>query len=382
MPSARKTATLALATTEYPSIDALPQDALALFGPDFFATVSWYRTVVAHALPPDARAVFLALSGPAGAVAVFPMAVAGRSAMALTTPYTCAWRPLLAPALSAPDAAQVWRHFGAWCARFGAVRLDAMDRTVSDAITGGVRAGGVRAGGVRAGGVIPLPFDHFGSWCQPQTGDWNDYLGGRPGQVRELLRRRSKRLQQAGATFTVITGPNDVERGIVAFEHIYARSWKTPEPYPSFNASLMRACAAEGSLRLGMLSQGGSVVAVQLWVVAAPWATVLKLAHDEAARALSPGTVLTARMIEHLITADGVTELDFGRGDDPYKQSWTGTRRQRVGVVLANPLRARGLLSIGRHLAGQVRRGLRRHKGPEDKVGGDVPSPPNPPSMM
>jgi hypothetical protein len=357
----------ALTTTEYPSVDALPAAALALFGPDFFATASWYRTVVAHAMTPGLPPVFLTLSGPDGVVAVFPMAVAGRSAFALTTPYTCEWRPLLAPGLSMSEAAKIWRRFGAWCARFGAVRLDAMDRAVAAAI----------AGGIRAGGVIPLPFDHFGNWFTPETGGWHDYLAARPGQVRELLRRRSKRLQQAGATFTVITAANDVESGIGAFEHIYARSWKTPEPYPGFNPALMRACAAEGSLRLGLLALGDTVLAAQLWVVVGRWSAVLKLAHDEAAKAWSPGTVLTARMIEHLITADGVTELDFGRGDDPYKQNWTGTRRQRVGLVLANPLRGRGLLSIFRYLGGRAWRGLRRTL----EVQGNVPPRPKPKSI-
>jgi hypothetical protein len=349
----------------YPSVDVLPPSALALFGSDFFATASWYRTVVAHAMPPDTQPVFLVLSGPDGVAAVLPMAVSGHAAMALTTPYTCSWQPLLASGLTAADMAAVWRRFGAWCTRFATVRLDAMDQEMAEAI----------AGGVRAGGVVPLPFDHFGNWFQPDTGGWNEYLRARPGHVRELLRRRSKRLQRDGAMFSVISGGHEVERGIAAFEYIYARSWKTPEPHPRFNPELMRVCAAEGSLRLGLLAQGETVLAVQLWVVVGQWGAVLKLAHDEAAKALSPGTVLTARMIEHLITVDGVTALDFGRGDDPYKQSWTGTRRQRVGLVLANPLRFAGLLSLGRHLGGQALRRIKRAGGRGTVPPGFLPTP-------
>jgi CelD/BcsL family acetyltransferase involved in cellulose biosynthesis len=89
-------------------------------------------------------------------------------------------------------------------------------------------------------------------------------------------------------------------------------------------------------------------LAAQMWVVRATWAAVLKLAHDENAKALSPGTVLTAAMTRTLIEQDGVTELDFGRGDDDYKAAWTGARRQRVGVVLANPWRAAGAAAIVR----------------------------------
>ena len=39
------------------------------------------------------------------------------------------------------------------------------------------------------------------------------------------------------------------------------------------------------------------------WVLAGGTATVLKLAHDEAARSRSPGTVLTAAMIRGLLRA-------------------------------------------------------------------------------
>jgi hypothetical protein len=358
MPFGRNMAGGGLSTLEYDSVDDLPPSALRLLGPDFFATPGWYRTVVAHALPPDTRAVFLTLSDPAGVVAVFPMMVAGRSAGALTTPYTCEWRPLLAPGLSSPEAARVWCSFGAWCARFATVRLDAMDRAVSDTI----------AAGVVAGGVIPLPFDHFGNWRQSVVGDWNGYLRERPGYVREVLRRRSKRLEQSGARFTVMTAATDLERGIAAFERVYATSWKTPEPFPNFNPALMRACAAQGSLRLGTIARGDDALAVQFWVVVGRWSAVLKLAHNEAAKALSPGTVLTARMIQHLMTTDGVTEIDFGRGDDPYKQSWTGTRRQRVGLVLANPLLAGGLLSISQHLGGRAIRRLRQAMRSQTRV--------------
>ena len=82
-------------------------------------------------------------------------------------------------------------------------------------------------------------------------------------------------------------------------------------------------------------------------------ASVLKLAHDEAARARSPGTVLTAAMIRGLLDRERVTELDFGRGDDGYKSLWAGQRRPRIGVVLVNPRRPAGLLTLGRHVLGR-----------------------------
>ena len=89
-------------------------------------------------------------------------------------------------------------------------------------------------------------------------------------------------------------------------------------------------------------------------------ATLLKLAHDEVARALSPGTVLTALTIRHLLEHDHATALDFGRGDDPYKAGWTGQRREREGLLLCPPLHPAGLAALIRHALGKARRHMMR----------------------
>jgi CelD/BcsL family acetyltransferase involved in cellulose biosynthesis len=82
---------------------------------------------------------------------------------------------------------------------------------------------------------------------------------------------------------------------------------------------------------------------------------VLKLAHDETFKAHSPGTVLTAWMIRHMIEQEHVAIIDFGRGDDAYKQGWVANRRQRVGLLLINPRRPGGLIALARHGLGRVK---------------------------
>ena len=94
---------------------------------------------------------------------------------------------------------------------------------------------------------------------------------------------------------------------------------------------------------------------MQFWVVKDGRATVLKLAHDEAFKAHSPGTVLTALMLRHLLDQEHVAAIDFGRGDDAYKQGWATQRRQRIGLLLVNPRRPAGSAALLRHIAGRVR---------------------------
>jgi len=102
-----------------------------------------------------------------------------------------------------------------------------------------------------------------------------------------------RRAERASIAFEIVTRPEDIESGIAAYESVYARSWKVPEPFPRFNAQMMRHAAGIGVLRLGLLharpdSGGSNPIAVQLWIVMNGQASVLKLAHDAAYKALSP----------------------------------------------------------------------------------------------
>ena len=191
-------------------------------------------------------------------------------------------------------------------------------------------------------------FDHFVNRYEPIAGRrWADYLNDRPGALRETVRRKLKRCARETRLET-FAGQPQLERGIEAFESVYRASWKQPEPFPRFNAALMRDAAGRGALRLGVLWAGDLPAAAQFWIVADGCATVVKLAHDEGFRPLSPGTVLTAMMVRHLLDEERIESLDFGRGDDPYKALWTTQRRQRIGLLLMNPRRPSGLLAIAR----------------------------------
>jgi CelD/BcsL family acetyltransferase involved in cellulose biosynthesis len=157
-----------------------------------------------------------------------------------------------------------------------------------------------------------------------------------------------------GARFDLLTRVDQMNQAAEAFELVYRRSWKNAEPYPDFNVALMRAMAERGWLRLGVWSIETEPVAVQFWAVHAGQAIVLKLAHDEAFKTHSPGTVLTAIMIRHLLDNEHVAQIDLGRGDDTYKQGWAVERRQRIGVLLINPRRPAGLIALLRHASGRI----------------------------
>ena len=349
--------------TLFDSLAALPPEADALFTDaatgSLFSTREWYRCIIDTALPVTVRPCLALCLQNGEPRALFPLERhADGMLQSLTTPYTCLYQPLVAPGATADTIFRIGRSFAGICRSHASVRIEALDPAWPGLPP--------LLGGLRSGGLLPLRFDHFGNWHESVAeGSWDAYLRSRDGALRETVRRKLGKVQRdTDIRFNEISGGPDLAAGIVAFEDVYARSWKELEPFPAFNAGFMRAAAAMGILRLGVLRQGEQPIAVQYWVVTGNDGTgktgsVLKLAHDEVFKPLSPGTVLTARMIRSLLETDGVTELDFGRGDDPYKRQWVGQRRQRIGLVIANPLRPAGLRLIATHLAGRARQKLR-----------------------
>ena len=87
-------------------------------------------------------------------------------------------------------------------------------------------------------------------------------------------------------------------------------------------------------------------MAAQYWTVQDGVGTVLKLAYDEAWKAISPGTVLSAHMIR-LLLAEGVGELDYGRGDDAYKRGVDGDAAAADRGGAAEPAAAIGAGGAG-----------------------------------
>lgn len=328
-----------------PAADAaLPAPA----GGDFFASRPWFATVAAHALPPDSTAEAREAEG-----VWLMLRREGRRLSSLTVPYSQGWAPLGPPGA---DWFAAGRRLGTlWRGRPPGL-LDTLD-PAAPGLEDFLR-------GLRAAGLLPLRYRHAGHWREAwaERLGWDAYLASRPSRLRNTIRRR---LAQAagGLAHEIAAAPGPaLEAAIAAFEAVRARSWKPAEPFPAFDPALMRAAAAAGVLRLGILRRraDGAPIAAQYWILdhGGRRALVPKLFHDEAARAESPGTILTALMIRHILDEQDIRALDFGRGDDDYKRMWVGCRMQRIGVVLADPRHPAGALAILRHAAGALRRRL------------------------
>jgi CelD/BcsL family acetyltransferase involved in cellulose biosynthesis len=167
----------------------------------------------------------------------------------------------------------------------------------------------------------------------------------------------------------IVTNGDHLADTIAAFEQVYNASWKTPEPYPQFIPGLIRMCAEQGWLRMGIAYIDDVPAAAQLWIVYQGIASIYKLAYDEKFSAESVGSILTSRLMQHVIDIDKVRQVDFLSGDDPYKKDWMSHRRERRGIIAYNLRTAYGLLGALRHMGGKLRKRIApsRADGPPPK---------------
>lgn len=208
--------------------------------------------------------------------------------------------------------------------------------------------------GFHAAGCWTDRFFCFGNWYQPvPDGGFDTYWPARPSALRNSVERGRRRLNKTGAwRIDIHSQASDaLEGAIAAYEAVYAKSWKTPEPCPAFMPGLIRLAATMGWLRLGVLWLNDEPLAAQLWLVCHGKANIYKLAYVQGFEKLSAGSVLTTALMQHTMDVDGVSEVDYLSGDDAYKADWMAARRERVGLVAFDRLSLRGVMAAARHYA-------------------------------
>ena len=205
-------------------------------------------------------------------------------------------------------------------------------------------------------GMVVQPYFCFGNWYLPTEGlSFEDYFKSLPPAMQNTIRRKGKKLERTGsARIEIITGTQGLEAAIEAYERIYFSSWKRPEPYPQFVPGLIRTCAQKNWLRMGVIYLGDEPIAAQVWIVKAGKATIYKLGHNQQFDEFSAGSILTSRLLQHVLDVDKVQEIDFGSGDDPYKKNWLPRRRERWGMLAMNPRTLPGCLGVVRHIGGHA----------------------------
>ncbi len=318
-----------------------------------FDRLDWLLLLAEHCLP--AATCKLAIARDGDAMAVLPFHEGPEGAGPLGTWYSFFVRPLTNAPQRAPD---LFAALARSLAPAGAARLAPMPEAEALALAAAFRAAGW------IGTAEPCDTNHI---LELKGRTFAEYWAARPGALRETVRRKTAR---GKVTLRIETTFSEADWA--AYEAIYAKSWKPEEGNPAFLRAFAQAESAAGALRMGIAEIDGEAVAAQFWTVEGGTAWIHKLAHDEAHRAHSPGTLLTAALFRRVIDDDHVHTVDFGTGNDGYKRDWMEAQRPRYALQFYRPAAVGHWPALARLAASSVKRRLLRPRASDALVSPQV----------
>ena len=175
-------------------------------------------------------------------------------------------------------------------------------------------------------------------------GSYDDYLARRSPKFRNHLKRTTKKIEAAGhVEVSEVRTPQEFERAYEMLLEIERGSWKHERGtaisavahQAGFYRTMGRAAVDTGRLHLQVLTLDGAPLAHNLGFVHGGRYAYLKTSFDERQRALSPSTVLRARLIASLI-ARGCRLLDFPGEPYEWERQWTDTYHWHQTITIYN----------------------------------------------
>lgn len=346
----------------YDSFDSLPESCETLFHhcsahAGIFLSLPWFRALAAGALVDSPMRIYAVESDTDHAVrALMPMRAdtvtnrffSTRQLAAAANFYTPLFGPIVADIKPVHDGLKTL------------VKAIASDRERWDTVAvypmdGDSPLYASMLSGFRSAGMAVQSYRCFANWYLKVGGrSYEEYAASLPPRLRNTLKRKAKQLSGESVRMEIITGGDELDRAIRAYQTVYQASWKQPEAFPYFVPELIRTCAREGWLRLGVAYIGDRPAAAQMWIVAGGVASIYKLAYDQEFVKYSIGSLLTAHLMRHVIDVDCVHEVDFLSGDDTYKSDWMSHRRERWGIMAFNLRSSKGLTLAVVHLGGRA----------------------------
>ena len=190
-------------------------------------------------------------------------------------------------------------------------------------------------------------YHHSDNWYEPDISNINQYWQRRPSKLKNTIKRKQELMTKTGGFSTQIfaAGTNaEFMTALIDYHLVYQQSWKISEPTPAFIDAICQYAWQQHELRIGVLYQHAQPVAAQIWFVCDKTAYIFKLAYVPGFTQFSPGTVLMAQLLEHVISIDGVNCVDFLTGNDNYKKDWMSCSRKIFGFYFINNKRIIGKL--------------------------------------
>jgi CelD/BcsL family acetyltransferase involved in cellulose biosynthesis len=175
---------------------------------------------------------------------------------------------------------------------------------------------------------------------------WEDYQQRFSGSWRRNVRRRWRRLADAGdVSFEITDGGGDLPALLDEGLRVEASSWKgdrgtaiASDPATTrFYAHVARWAQAEGMLRLAFLRVDGRAAAFVILLEHKGALYALKTAYDPAYANCGPGTLHMLHIIEYACGSPHLTSLELLGAEDAWKLELADGSRERITWIAFAP---------------------------------------------
>ncbi len=292
-----------------------------------FDRLSWFELLWTHCTPGEFPFIARARAENCDAW-LFLSNTDGRNATALANWYTLSYRPIFTE--DAQESTKlilltaIAKRISSGKSKLSTITLEPVPET-DDSVD-------IILKSFRRGGWHAVSYPIKANWIVNVTGKtFAQFWSERPGEVRST---HDRKLKKSGAVVEILTRFDS--KAWADYEDIYNESWKGEEGSPAFMKAMFADEGKAGALRIGICRIEGVAVAAQLWTVENGIAIIHKLAYRESASEHSPGTILTTALFKHVIDTDKVHLIDYGTGDDKYKQAWMEDRKILHRIELYN----------------------------------------------
>ena len=360
----------------YRGLEATPDSVLGLIdrqeGLEFFRSQAWFRNFDRHGLYPGMSLETFVVGGsqnPQG----LSIAVRPENPTGLLKPATLQF--------AHPDQIE----FQAYAASPSITQGEIVERIIAAVSEGEAHADVLRIGSfdtrepfmaevrqiLQRQGFLTQRYFVCANWYEDVNGaSADEYLAARPKTLHDIVKRRSKRLEkQAAGQIQILHGGDQLAMGIADYVRIAAASWQGRNIMArDYLPTVLKLAASHGVLRLGLIYVDGRPAGAQICLVSGGMARFYRTAFDPQFRRFSVGTLIIHDMVRHVIDVDKVERIDFGIGDQAYKEAWAGTRRELWAIAAFNRRSLPGLANAARDFgASFVKRALGRSKSPTEE---------------
>lgn len=175
------------------------------------------------------------------------------------------------------------------------------------------------------------------------TGDFDDFMSSRPSRLRNSVKQSSSRLKRLRVRYHVAR-PRERADAIECLRRLHISSWGRRSDFlpvfPLFAQAADAGMACQ-ELAIHQLVSGSEVIASQAWFEVGKRASFYQSGRNSTdPRWRGAGNVLTAFIVQRAFEL-GFSELDFLRGDEPYKLEWASHSRNLVRYLGAKGPQAR-----------------------------------------